>query len=371
MELLIPILGLIGILAVIDFGVLLIDERRMMGHKMLKITETLAIFFGPLLFYFSFDAGQSNDCCSESAFFSPDYRLTIYLLILFCQGAYFYSSYRKKLSPPAVELIITCFLLIGIVLNVFIAIQAPEALYWIIGNISIIAFFFSMLLQNHRFLVAEISTWDVKRMNFAEKVCFLVLQSNFFIKYPVLLILCLPVLLLLAAIFFVFGQKPDSFIRAFTDTYKHGFSQLDYMCDNVQCGGHYLCSVAANGHKNIVKPIRSGERNGSRIICNRQLLISNAFEELIEQRVPRLHRIIRRNYDRVGDVVHRCYKIFHNKYFSDFIYVIMKPGEWVFLFVLYINDRKPENRIARQYLKKSDRIKMKHGEKENFFHHTL
>ena len=45
------------------------------------------------------------------------------------------------------------------------------------------------------------------------------------------------------------------------------------------CGGHYLCSVAAKGHTQIVKPERFGVRNGGRIICNRQLLISNAFED--------------------------------------------------------------------------------------------
>lgn len=35
----------------------------------------------------------------------------------------------------------------------------------------------------------------------------------------------------------------------------------------------------------------------------------------------------------------------------DLIYYLMKPLEWLFLLVLYLVDRKPENRIAMQYIK--------------------
>ena len=34
----------------------------------------------------------------------------------------------------------------------------------------------------------------------------------------------------------------------------------------------------------------------------------------------------------------------------DIIYYLMKPLEWLFLLVLYLVDRKPENRIALQYI---------------------
>ena len=34
----------------------------------------------------------------------------------------------------------------------------------------------------------------------------------------------------------------------------------------------------------------------------------------------------------------------------DVIYYLMKPLEWIFLLVLYLVDRKPENRIALQYI---------------------
>jgi hypothetical protein len=118
-------------------------------------------------------------------------------------------------------------------------------------------------------------------------------------------LLFFPVLLSLSLFLMLFGQKPDSFIRAFTDTYKHGFSQLDHLCDNVECGGHFLCSVAANGHKKLVSPKRYGIRGGGKIICNRQLLIANAFEDLIQEKTPKIHHQIRTHYNKVGDQIHR------------------------------------------------------------------
>ena len=144
-------------------------------------------------------------------------------------------------------------------------------------------------------------------------------------------------------------------IRVFTETYKHGFSELDYQCADVYCGEHYLCSVAANGHESVVKPVRLGVRGGGTIVCNRQLLISNAFEEVIQRKAPRVHRAIRKRYDKVGDSVHKYYHLFERKAVSDVVYVLMKPAEWMFWVVLYLVDRKPENRIAVQYVEREKR----------------
>lgn len=176
------------------------------------------------------------------------------------------------------------------------------------------------------------------------------LKMNQAIKYPILLVLLAPLLILLSLFLTLFGQKPDSLIRAFTDTYKHGFSELDHECLNVTCGGHFLCSVGANGHQFVVKPLRYGERNGAKIICNRQLLVSNAFEELVQEKLPKTHKFIRGNYNKVGDVIHKYYGVFNLKWVSNSVYIVMKPLEWCFLIVLYCSDKNPENRIARQYI---------------------
>ena len=95
------------------------------------------------------------------------------------------------------------------------------------------------------------------------------------------------------------------------------------------------------------------------ITYSRQLLVSNAFEELIEEKLPKIHSIIRQQYNKAGNVIHKHYHIFNIKLVSDFVYVLMKPLELLFLFTLYTCDKKPENRIATQYLTRMDKEKIK------------
>lgn len=61
----------------------------------------------------------------------------------------------------------------------------------------------------------------------------------------------------------------------------------------------------------------------------------------------------------VGGLVHRHYHIFKRKDVSDVTYLLMKPFEWAFLLTLYTFDKKPENRIAVQYLPWEERAKIK------------
>lgn len=108
--------------------------------------------------------------------------------------------------------------------------------------------------------------------------------------------------------------------------------------------GHYLCTVAAGGHKEIVKPIRLGRRGKKYIVVNRQLCIANAFEQIIEEKAPRFHYVVRSFYDKYGYPVA---KHINSKYAADFVYFLMKPLEQIFLIVIYLFDSKPK--IVQQY----------------------
>jgi hypothetical protein len=310
---------------------------------------TIAVLFLMLML----DGG--NDCCDNSGLFSPAHGLSIIFLVGLCLIAYFYSSYRRSLAPPIIEILINCLLIIGIVLNVFVSIQIGEWLIWLIGNVPVIMLFILMLINNHRLALASMEDPRDVKWGVLQSFCRGLLYLKPLHKFPILLVLCLPVLVVLASFLLLFGQKPGSLIRAFTDTYKHGLSQWDYKCEGVVCEGHFLCTIAAKGHASLVRPIRSGVRGGRMITCNRQLLISNAFEEWLEQRLPGLHRPIRKFYNRVGRLIHRHYGWFNHQWVSDTIYILMKPLEWCFLLFLYIFDTRPEDRIAQQYMARGDR----------------
>ena len=349
---------------IVEFIYVVFLKKSNVPPVAVKLAEFFAVAIFPFMFLTNFDTGDKNDCCIDDVFFSPQHRLTIYVIIVCCASAYFYSSYRKDIASPLIEITVNCLLLAGIVLNIFITIQAGgDALLDLIGTGSIIILFVIMLIKNQQLLIKHLENLETSSQNLIEKFCWKILRLNPFIKTPLFILLCLPLLVIITAILLIFGQKPDSLIRAFTDTYHLGLSQLNHECDNVNCGGHYLCSVAANGHKKIVKPRRLGERGGHAIICNRQLLVSNAFEELLQHKLPFLHKPVRKAYNKVGNIVHRYYDIFNNKYVADLVYIMMKPLEWLFIIVLYTFDKKPENRIAVQYLSEKDRLHIKNLEK--------
>lgn len=156
----------------------------------------------------------------------------------------------------------------------------------------------------------------------------------------------IPLFGILIGVLTLFGQKPDAFLKAWTETSDWQLSER-ISPPNVEIDEHYLCTVAAGGHRKIVKPLRMGERHGHRVVVNRQLCIANAFEQILEERMPKFHRRVRCFYDTYGFPVA---KMIRSQWAADFVYVLMKPLEWIFLIVIYFCDVKPENRIAVQYL---------------------
>ena len=184
---------------------------------------------------------------------------------------------------------------------------------------------------------------DNKLINLCNKIL------NNALNWPWLaLVFMVPLLGILIGVLAVFGQAPDSVIKAFTETSEWNLS-TKLPAQSLESNGHYLCTVAAGGHKEIVKPIRLGRRGGKYIVVNRQLCIANAFEQIIEEKTPKFHYVVRSFYDKYGYPVA---KHINSKYTADFVYFLMKPLEWIFLIVIYLFDNKPENRIAIQYLPK-------------------
>ncbi|SHJ41206.1 hypothetical protein SAMN02745163_01901 [Clostridium cavendishii DSM 21758] len=181
-----------------------------------------------------------------------------------------------------------------------------------------------------------------KLLNIIYKFCINYRDMSIFI-----IAISFPILILIQLILVIFGQHPDSFIRAFLDTSSYNFSKMEVPEPILVHGdGHYLCTVAVKGHRGFVKPIRYGIRHGNKIVVNRQLLVANAFENILEEYTPKLHKIIRYIYDKYGYPIS---KHINTSFSADMIYIVMKPLEWFFLLVLYIVDKNPENRINIQY----------------------
>src|SRR4030095_15703272 len=98
---------------------------KFFSAALFRMSEIIYIVGLPLMFLMD-EMGKKNDCCSDTAYFSPQHRLSITLLILACIFFYFFASYRNIRSTPMFELIATLFLIIGLAINVIMIIHSSK-----------------------------------------------------------------------------------------------------------------------------------------------------------------------------------------------------------------------------------------------------
>lgn len=286
--------------------------------------------------------------------FSSDYALSL-LLYAAVPIACMIIAGQDKLLPPLAGAFCIGGIYGGMVLCFFYTSQ-------LIGGIferKFVVIYFALLfiyVLNYFLMAVRIISGNVKRYldNFRENdihpnSAFGVWAVNVLSKvsgwvwFPVICLI--PLTGLLICICILFGQGPWGIIKAFTETSDWTYSTM-ISPPPEHYTGHYLCTVAVNGHEKLVKPTRLGIRQGVKIGVNRQLCVANAFEQVIEERTPRFHRLVRYIYDNYG---YPLSKHITTKLRADIIYIVMKPLEWIFLAVLYLSDICPESRIAVQY----------------------
>lgn len=351
-----------------NLGTLIFRKKRTARFEILSFA--LGIFYMLLLYgiwqprFWEESIVKPNDMSSLHEPLSREHILTILVLAVVGLAAYAVLRSRKE-RPPLAKVLAVAGVYIGIAVNLLFIIQ----LLGVLADNSVFmnAFPFDVLLmllvpfnyivlavvvlvetvreQGRKLEEEEISVGaEPYKSRFLNDCSRILAGSRRWALYA--LLLTLPLLCVIVVILLLFGQKPDSVIRAFTETADWTLS-TKVAPPEVVVDAHYLCTVALRGHEKLVRPTRMGLRRGERIVVNRQLCVANAFEQLLEERTPRLHRTVRSFYDRYGYPVSRHIR---TPLAADVVYLIMKPLEWLFVAVLYLFDAKPEDRIARQYL---------------------
>lgn len=276
------------------------------------------------------------------------------IITLFIIGIIGYTVLRmeKTSLPPLLTVLMFSFMFVGIFISLLWIIQLSNNLFKnrLVSYLGLFPFNFilcSITLMNYTIknYILDISE---KKNQYKNKILYLIydllLKSKNWLGIAVALML--PVLIILMLILILLGQQPDALIKAFTETSDWTLS-TKISPPPVEVDSHYLCTVSLRGHKKLVKPLRYGIRRDTKIVVNRQLMVANAFEQLIEEKVPRTHRLIRYIYDKYG---YPLSQHINTAWSADIVYVLMKPLEWLFLVVLYAFDKNPESRISRQYL---------------------
>lgn len=276
----------------------------------------------------------------ELSYFIPEFIALLCMILL---------SVVKRRKPPLFAALLIAGVYMGNVLHILLVIQLLENMDNVFAYMMIV-FPVNYLLMSVRLIRREIKEQTVylretagTRQGFIGRLyAFLERSVGWYIISFAALI---PLLAVLLMILILCGQGADGIVKAFTETADWTFSkQIPPPPEYYH--GHYLCTVAAGGHEKIVKPQRMGIRRSEKIVVNRQLCIANAFEELIQEKLPHFHKGVRHFYDSYG---YPLSKLITTKTRADIVYILMKPLELIFITVLYMFDTDPENRIALQY----------------------
>ena len=278
---------------------------------------------------------------------ATEHFLTIVVFLIIALAGYILLTFWNiRKIPPLVSVFLIAAVYMGVIISVFWTIQTSDPI------LAIYPFDLCLMAAGLiRRKIIEYKNTDGERLR-NKKLGRLDEKLSDSTKWPFYaFILLWPLMGIVICILLLFGQNPASIIKAWTETSDWTLS-MQQAPPNLSLDGHYLCTVAAGGHKKTVKPLREGQRHGHRVIVNRQLCIANAFEQVLEEKTPHFHKAVRSFYDKYGLPVARLIK---KPLAADIVYFIMKPLEWLFLIVLYLTDKDPEKRIAVQYLPQKDR----------------
>ena len=330
--------------------------------------DQVAIWYGLILEFLYLTEGkyvtgadwsvQLKNLEMHTPIFSEAAPTIVFIFIIGIAG-YFYLRVRPlKKIPPLMAIISMSAMYLWVIEVLVFTVQVFKGdlsgdkwldVYLLVYPVCIICIVARTVISKvHEWQEYEMERAKIQRnqfLNFADKI---LSNSKLWPIYAIIFMFPLPGIII--GILLLFGQAPDSVIKAWTETADWTLS-LKEAPQNIEYDEHYLCTVAAGGHRKLVKPVRKGIRHGHEVIVNRQLCIANAFEQILEEKTPRFHKLVRRVYDRYGFPVARLIK---SKWIADIIYILMKPLEWIFLMVIYTIDVHPENRIVTQYMGKND-----------------
>lgn len=160
-------------------------------------------------------------------------------------------------------------------------------------------------------------------------------------------VLTLPIYLFVVQLILnIFSQRPHDLIEAILRTSDGTFSEL-HSNPYAPPMNEYVCTVASFGSEWLVKPLHQGVRHKHPVRVTRQLQVCNAFEEMLCEKLPRLHKPLRRFYDSLQIPVEKWKRV---RLISNFLFFLIKPIEWFGWICLYCFHPDPETKIQKQYL---------------------
>lgn len=141
--------GFPTLLVILEFFYFIKQDRRLLRWGAVALEVMILVVPFVLLRVYEVILGMKLG----EALFNPAYGWCIYTLIVLCQLAYFYCSIRKKMATPLWEVVINCLLVLGILLNILIAVELAAWPGILTICLPAILLFILMLVNNHRLLI--------------------------------------------------------------------------------------------------------------------------------------------------------------------------------------------------------------------------
>jgi len=342
-------------------ALIIADIRFLIKKEEAPIFEMIAFCIGSFYMLLALEYLELGSRYTD-VLYKKSYMIAVILMALWGFFSYYILKFLGSAFPPIVEVFLLAGVYVGLVVSIgWIAlvlgndnfrksIHLRETNYFIMFCLCIVPAIY--ILHAICLMVELVKDKAYKQERMVYESVLLTKINQFFYKganlFWLAVVALLPVLGIMAMFMILFGQQPDSLILVFTKS-DEWLLTGELAPPMITGDGHYLCTVSLRGHEKLVKPTRYGIRKGEKIVVNRQLCIANAFEQLIQERTPRFHRAIRNFYDTYGYPIS---KHINNAWSADVVYLLMKPLEWIFLFVLYLFDKRPEDRICTQYFPK-------------------
>lgn len=312
--------------------------------------EILGIIVFPILGHISLFA--FND---EAELLDPKYIDTVWWVSILSALAYFASRLYKHVLPPLVLMLLPSLLVLGSVLALVqfvhfvpVALVAAAIFVFLIFVLPIFSLLqISILMSVEVYALVQESKIQLLKINGKSPAVEWLINVYYGKNFWIYQLITFPLFIsIVQFVLVLFSQKPDDIVQAFIESSDGVFS--DGSCDECNRNNQeYICTIAGFGSAALVKPIHMGRRAGVDIRVNRQLKVCNAFEELMEERTPRMHRFLRKKYDDLQIPIHKWKNV---KWAANGLFLFIKPMEWSFLVLLYLLEKNPEVRIGRQYL---------------------
>ncbi|MBK7602568.1 MAG: hypothetical protein IPI15_03105 [Saprospiraceae bacterium] len=143
------LIALPALLSVFDFFIYIMTGDHLLSRPLIVLIEVISFLILPGLYVI---VHGPNECCVDmSALFAPEHMLSISVIIACCVISYFYSSYRNEIACPIVEIMVNASLVIGIILNIFIAIQVNDILLVLGGILPIFSDYYGAYKESQDF----------------------------------------------------------------------------------------------------------------------------------------------------------------------------------------------------------------------------